>query len=71
MASSTPILIAKAIESFLAALVKASYEEAQGNGAKKLTPSHVKKAVENEPKFDFLMDKVRVILIFDGLLDPA
>ncbi|KAJ3307295.1 DR1-associated protein 1 (negative cofactor 2 alpha) [Kappamyces sp. JEL0829] len=61
VAASTPVVIAKAIESFLAALVKQSLAETQERGAKKMTVSHVKKAVEADPKFDFLLDKVENI----------
>ncbi|KAJ3258835.1 hypothetical protein HK103_003217 [Boothiomyces macroporosus] len=55
----TPVLIAKALESFLEALVKQTLVETNQREAKKMTVAHVKTAVQKEPKFDFLLDLVK------------
>ncbi|KAJ3270489.1 hypothetical protein HDV01_007796 [Terramyces sp. JEL0728] len=55
----TPVLIAKALESFLEALVKQTLVETSQREAKKMTVAHVKTAVQKEPKFDFLLDLVK------------
>ena len=41
VAQSTPVLIAKAVESFLSALVQASLVETKARDAKKITAAHV------------------------------
>jgi hypothetical protein len=66
VSQATPVLIAKALESFLEALVKASLIKTNEKEAKKMSNAHVylisyfsKMAVMDEPKFDFLMDLVK------------
>lgn len=59
VSQATPILIAKALESFLEALLAKTVEETKAKETKKVTPAHLKKAIENEPKFDFLLDLVK------------
>lgn len=71
VAQITPVLIGKAVESFLAALVAAALKETTANEAKKMTSVHVydywwnllfrKAAVTKESKFDFLLDRVNQI----------
>ena len=65
VSQATPILIAKALESFLEALVQKTLVETNSKQAKKMTIAHVylslirKQAVMNEPKFDFLLSLVK------------
>jgi Dr1-associated corepressor len=66
VSQATPVLIAKALECFLEALVKASLVQTNAKQAKKMSLAHVylynlssKMAVLDEPKFDFLADLVK------------
>ena len=44
---------------FSESLVKASAAITLSKDAKKVTVGHLKRAIESEPKFDFLIDKVQ------------
>ncbi|KAJ3098668.1 hypothetical protein HK100_005061 [Physocladia obscura] len=55
---ATPILVSCALEQFLKALVENALLQAQLRGAKKLSASHLKAAINASDKFDFLKDIV-------------
>ncbi|XP_071962259.1 uncharacterized protein [Antedon mediterranea] len=58
VSQAVPVLISKALEIFLEALVKKSHEKTKARNAKTMTRSHIKQCIENESKFDFLKDLV-------------
>ncbi|KAH3664382.1 hypothetical protein WICMUC_005767 [Wickerhamomyces mucosus] len=58
VAQATPVVVGRALEFFLASLVEASVEEAREAGIKRITAQHVKQAIENTDKFDFLVETV-------------
>ncbi|KAI9355421.1 histone-fold-containing protein [Zopfochytrium polystomum] len=58
VAQATPVLVSKALELFIQALVEDACKETIARGAKKLTSSHLKVAINTNPKFDFLKDLV-------------
>ncbi|KAJ3332410.1 hypothetical protein HDU76_000336 [Blyttiomyces sp. JEL0837] len=58
VAQVTPILISRALELFMQSLIDDACKETINRNAKKLTGSHLKLAIFNNPKFDFLKDLV-------------
>ena len=62
VAVATPILISKALEVFMQELIDKGCKEAVALGAeKKLAPFHLKKVIEENENFDFLLDLVKDI----------
>ncbi|KAJ3232883.1 hypothetical protein HDU81_002628 [Chytriomyces hyalinus] len=55
---ATPILVSCALELFLKSLVGECVKEARQRSGKKLSPSHLKAAIANNEKFDFLKELV-------------
>ncbi|XP_033105034.1 dr1-associated corepressor-like isoform X2 [Anneissia japonica] len=58
VSQAVPVLISKALEIFLEALVMKAHEKTKARNAKTMTKSHIKQCIENENKFDFLKDLV-------------
>lgn len=58
VAQATPVVVGRALEFFLASLVDASANEAREAGIKRVTAQHVKKAIEANENFDFLVETV-------------
>ncbi|XP_071490985.1 uncharacterized protein [Diadema antillarum] len=58
VAAPVPVLISKALEIFVEALITKSSEHTLSRNAKTLTTSHIKQCIEQESKFDFLRDLV-------------
>lgn len=56
VAQATPVVVAKALELFMVALVDASCSEARSRNSKRVSPAHLKQAVLNTEQFDFLAD---------------
>lgn len=62
VAQVTPVLISKALECFLQALLDSAQEEARRLESKKVTRLHLKHVIEQEDQFDFLRDFVSDIV---------
>lgn len=58
VAQATPLVVAKALELFMVALVDESCTQARVRNSKRVTPSHLKQAVMNKETFDFLQEVV-------------
>ncbi|KAK9457767.1 DNA polymerase epsilon subunit C [Dipodascopsis uninucleata] len=58
VAQATPLVVAKALELFMVALVEESCNQARQRNAKRVSPSHLKQAVLSTEQFDFLADIV-------------
>ncbi|KAI3404627.2 hypothetical protein KGF56_002572 [Candida oxycetoniae] len=58
VAQATPIIVGRALEIFMANLVEVSILQAKKQGAKRITASHIKSAIENTEQFDFLVEAV-------------
>ncbi|KAK4052930.1 hypothetical protein OIO90_004206 [Microbotryomycetes sp. JL221] len=58
VATGTPIVVSKALELFLKALVDETVKDAQTRGSKKLTPYGLKRTIQNTALFDFCSDIV-------------
>ncbi|KAK7469332.1 hypothetical protein VKT23_003813 [Stygiomarasmius scandens] len=65
VAQATPIVISKALELFLAALVEEAGKVTTERGSKKVEAYHLKHAVETTEMFDFLKE------IVEGVPDPS
>lgn len=59
VAQVTPFLIGKGLELFLSEIVQGCLKETVAKGAKKVTSSHLKKAIETTEQLDFLKDLVK------------
>lgn len=58
VAQATPVVVGRALEFFLASLVDASVDQARQAGIKRINAQHVKKAIESNENFDFLVDTI-------------
>ena len=58
LAQPVPVMVARALELFAKSLLLAAGEVAEQSGAKTLTPVHLKTAVEEDERMDFLKSKV-------------
>ena len=58
LAQPVPVMVARALELFAKSLLLAAGEVAQQAGARTLTPLHLKTAVEEDERLDFLRCKV-------------
>ncbi|KAL7417855.1 histone-fold-containing protein, partial [Mrakia frigida] len=58
VAMATPVLVSKALELFIASLVKAGVEQTREAGGKKMTAYHMKRTIQTNDMFDFLLDTV-------------
>jgi len=58
LAQPVPVMVARALELFAKSLLLAAGKVAEQSGAKTLTPVHLKTAVEEDERMDFLKDKV-------------
>ena len=58
LAQPVPVMVARALELFAKSLLLAAGEVAQQAGARTLTPLHLKTAVEEDERLDFLKCKV-------------
>ncbi|KAL4450166.1 hypothetical protein ABPG77_010835 [Micractinium sp. CCAP 211/92] len=58
VAKASPVLIAKALDIFLASIVEGAAAIAESRGAKMLTASHLKAHIQGEVLLDFLRDTV-------------
>ncbi|EIM22911.1 histone-fold-containing protein [Wallemia mellicola] len=56
VAQATPVLISKALELFMQALVDETLKVTQDKGAKKMTAQHLKQSIEKTEQFDFLSE---------------
>lgn len=56
VAQATPIVVAKALELFMAGLVDGACAEARARNSKRVSPSHLKQAVFTTEHFDFLRE---------------
>ncbi|TIA80693.1 hypothetical protein E3P98_02544 [Wallemia ichthyophaga] len=56
VAQATPVLISKALELFMQALVDETIKITQEKGAKKMTAQHLKQTISNTEQFDFLTE---------------
>jgi hypothetical protein len=56
VAQATPVVVAKALELFMVALVDESCNQARLRNAKRVSPAHLKQAVLTTEHFDFLQD---------------
>lgn len=64
VAQVTPIVVSRALELFMASLIRDCCDEARARNAKRVVGIHLKQAVAAKPQYDFLEDKV------SGILDP-
>jgi len=58
LAQPVPVMVARSLELFAKSLLLAAGKVAEQSGAKTLTPVHLKTAVEEDERLDFLKDKV-------------
>jgi hypothetical protein len=58
IAQMTPVVMSKAVELFMAALVEAASSQAKFSASKRILPQHLKVAIQNVESFDFLKDLV-------------
>ncbi|KAJ3285594.1 hypothetical protein BCR33DRAFT_713215 [Rhizoclosmatium globosum] len=56
--AATPLLVSCALELFLKSIVSGCVDQARARGAKKVTASHLKAAINGTERFDFLKDLV-------------
>jgi hypothetical protein len=54
VAQATPVVVAKALELFMIALVDESCHQARLRNSKRVSPAHLKQAVLAQEHFDFL-----------------
>ncbi|ORY90235.1 histone-fold-containing protein [Leucosporidium creatinivorum] len=64
VAQATPVVVSKALELFLKALVDECVKDARERGSKKVSAYGLKRVVQNVPTFDFCAD------IVAGVPDP-
>ena len=58
IALMTPVVMSKAVELFMAALVNAASTQAKGTASKRILPQHLKGAIHSVEAFDFLKELV-------------
>lgn len=58
VANATPIVVGRALELFLCSLVEKSCVELREAGSRRITPVHIKNAVNKLEEFDFCMEVV-------------
>ncbi|RXK40237.1 hypothetical protein M231_02511 [Tremella mesenterica] len=58
LSASVPHMISKSLERFMQSLLEEGTKEARSRGSKKVTPNHLKTAIQSNPNFDFLLEKV-------------
>ena len=63
LAQPVPVMVARSLELFAKSLLLAAGKIAEQSGAKTLTPVHLKTAVEEDERMDFLKSKVSKRLI--------
>ncbi|KAI9675442.1 MAG: DR1-associated protein 1 (negative cofactor 2 alpha) [Caeruleum heppii] len=56
VAQVTPVAVSKALELFMIDLVSRAAEEGKAKSSKRITATHLKRAVEKETQFDFLWE---------------
>ena len=61
----TPIALSKALELYLTDLLAAAAKESGGSGTS-VQPHHLRRAIDKDPKFDFLKDVVKDVPIPEG-----
>jgi hypothetical protein len=58
VAQATPVVVAKALELFMIALVDESCNQARTRNSRRVSPAHLKQAVITTEHFDFLQELV-------------
>ena len=58
IAQMTPVVMSKAVELFMAALVNSAIAQAKSNASKRILPQHLKVAIHSVEAFDFLKELV-------------
>jgi len=73
VAAAVPVLISKSLELFAEKLLRSANDVIERRGARTLTPSHLKRCVTTEPRFDFLKEIVADVpdLLGDFDADPG
>ncbi|XP_030073968.1 dr1-associated corepressor isoform X4 [Microcaecilia unicolor] len=66
VAAAVPVIISRALELFLEALLKTACQVTQSRNAKTMTTSHLKQCIELEQQFDFLKDLVASVPDMQG-----
>nr|XP_033813343.1 dr1-associated corepressor isoform X2 [Geotrypetes seraphini] len=66
VAAAVPVIISRALELFLEALLKRACQVTQSRNAKTMTTSHLKQCIELEQQFDFLKDLVASVPDMQG-----
>ncbi|XP_029466825.1 dr1-associated corepressor isoform X4 [Rhinatrema bivittatum] len=66
VAAPVPVIISRALELFLEALLKRACQVTQSRNAKTMTMSHLKQCIELEQQFDFLKDLVSSVPDMQG-----
>ncbi|KAM8793756.1 dr1-associated corepressor [Eudromia elegans] len=61
VAAAVPVIISRALELFLAALLRRACHVTQARNAKTMTTAHLKQCIELEQQFDFLKDLVAAV----------
>lgn len=56
VAQATPLVVGRAVELFLAALVEKTVEKASQGHSKKITVAMLKNVIEDNEEFDFVLD---------------
>lgn len=56
VAQATPLVVGRAVELFMSALVEKTVEEASQGHSKKITVAMLKKVIEDNEEFDFVLD---------------
>jgi len=56
VAQATPTAVAKALELFMIALVSKGADHAKAANSKRITTTHLKHSILEDPQFDFLKD---------------
>lgn len=56
VAQATPLVVGRAVELFMCALVEKTLEQGTGQGSKKVPVSVLKSVIDNNEEFDFLLD---------------
>ncbi|XP_054284026.1 dr1-associated corepressor [Macrosteles quadrilineatus] len=61
VAQAVPVIISRTLELFVESLLTKAMEITSAKNAKTLTPSHMKKCILSEQRFDFLKDLVKSV----------
>lgn len=71
VAVTTPILVSRAAELFMESLCIASIRFLEKDGGKKLLPTHLKQAIEENAEFDFLRELVASLSSIPSVASPG